>query len=262
MISIVLGELILRGQVVSFKELEIDQIPFASSFLRGEEQGRKRLYMLVERLEHSWDSLFKTTASVMSVAVATVSPEMVDNARDVVAGMFWLFVKMTEAMVIGGGLGFYDNISFMTSSDIDKSFFQKFKDESDRIDRAGLIMSKSADEFSLVFMETLLAELPLIWSKHLQKIVDASKFFEKEIDKNDSEYLKRIIADEQYELIKNFGEIITESVYHESSIQVKSWLNSAKQFFYKERSTGFDSKTAFRNVIRALGFPNVFQEIS
>ena len=246
---------------MSFKELEIDQIPFASSFLRGEEQGRKRLYMLVERLEHSWDSLFKTTASVMSVAVATVSPEMVDNARDVVAGMFGLFVKMTEAMSLnmGGVMGFSD---IMTSSDIDKSFFQNFKDESDRIDMDGLIMAKSADEFSLVFMETLLAELALVWSKHLQKVIDASKFLEKEVDKSDSEYLKMIIANEQYKLIKNVGEIVTESVYHEPSIQVKSWLNLARPFFHKERFSGFDSKTAFRNVIRALGFPNVVQEKS
>jgi hypothetical protein len=233
---------------MSFKDLELDKIPFEGSFIRGEESGRKRIEAAIDRLESSWNVMSKMTMSIMAVSAAAVAMEDRKNARVVLEGMVRLFLIMSEGMENRDG-------GQLLKSQLDK--------ESAMVDRAGEIMGEKVDEFGGAVMIQLLASLPEKWKSHLMVMQEVVVVFGREMDKSDADYLAGMIISEQIRMNQILADLVSESLSDDSlsMMSAGTWVKSARAMFTREVESGLNVALALSRTIGSLGFPDMREDI-
>lgn len=264
---------------MSFKDLNVEDALLASSFLRGEEQGRKRIALSMDRLDRSWDIMFKTTMSIVAITMATVDQLNKPLAKTVLEGMVSVLTKLTETMSQrNSGIDTHDYAVVGFSS------FEELQSESNRIDAVGRDMFASLDTFGQAVIVNLLVPLPSKWKQHLQLLDDVILSCKRELSKDDAASISVIISEEQVritQLLFNFiSEVVTEpyelnvdktgyrTFSAKAEIFANEWLGMARPIFNEQErllsSSASPSDLGYiclSKVIQRLGFPDIASKI-
>jgi hypothetical protein len=235
-----------------FSDLELDKMNFEMDFLKGEDQGRRRISIAMDKLDQSWDMIVRTTASVMGVMFAEVRPEDQQVARTLIAGMLGLAEVMSNVwcMKVGG--------MFCDPPDMDIT-----AQEALEVDEAGRALAAKVDLFGGAIMVQLLASIPQIWSEHYKRMAEACISLQDELDQADSVYLARLITAEQAKLTRELIEMIDELMV-DGSVRLKyaqEWVEKARGVFSTVLAMGCTStQQVMTQVILQCGFPDVCKE--
>lgn len=235
---------------MSFKDLELENIPFNNSFTRGNESGRRQIASAVDRLETSWNVLSKMTTSIMAVSVASVNLENRKHAIATMVGLLKLFLIANENL--------YSN-----EYDSAKLSEKEFEKEADSTDMFGKIMCERIDEFSETVISYLLSSLPEKWKKYSIMIQDVVFVFFRELEKEDAKYISNELFQEQIRMNKILFELVSYKLDDDSKSMdlALDWVKSARDKFTNEINYGLNQPRALSRIISSIGFPDVCQSI-
>jgi hypothetical protein len=254
---------------MSFKDLDVDQVPFAGSFLRGEEPGRKRIALSIERLDRSWNLMVKTTMSVVAVTMATVENDDRPVARTVLEGMVGVLSRMTELIT-------YQAIQSEDGQFEVLKVLDHVKEEAERIDKAGQQMFDKVDNLGRSIISDLLTDLPRKWKGHLQMLDEVVLSCHRDLKQEDAKCISILMKDEQVRMTHLFFSMISELLgdsyelneqktgyitkFAQAEMLASSWVIAARPVFNDhERILGVsESSVCLSRTIKQLGFPDVY----
>jgi hypothetical protein len=219
----------------------------SSAFVVDEMEGRRRIELLLQKLDSSWVPLTNTTLSVMCVVLASSSGEAKDLARALLEGLLGLMGRMSDAWCgMSGGI---------TCVVPDK---EELLRESNEVDAAGQALGAKIDHFGGVLMTQLLVALPPMWTQHFKLIMEAKGLLSKQLTDNEASWLSSVIVDEQVRLTREFISKASEA-FDEGSVQserASAWSKAATEVFTTVVNGGAEGPQAMAYVIRTLGFPH------
>jgi hypothetical protein len=229
---------------MSFSALK-DSMPIAS-FVN--EHGHKRVAFSLGKMDRSWGSTTRVTASVMCALVAALADGERDAARAMMAGLLGLMGRMSDSWAEVSGS--------ITAVSLDN---RELKEEAQEVDKLGQELFKQADRFSVVVMVELLGLLPAtVWTPYFKVASGVKATFQQELDEQDAVYMSVELAEEQVVKMREFIAAATAFMEEDSEQMAAAirWQKVAREVFATSIAGGLSGSEAMANTIKAVGFPS------
>lgn len=246
---------------MSFVELEVENIPVDGAYLRGADQGHRRIVMAMERLDKSWELNFRMTSSVLCVMAADIAedrPDHVVEVVDMVEGLMMLKKSLSDAWSQAYGS--------ITVGPIDQ---KALAETAKHVEKASAALALKMDRFGRMILGELVCDLPAMWVAYYRQMAETCGAVSRELEGEDGEFAAKIVVDEQQKLTNALVEFVTEAVAvvpdgSEQPVAMKRasrWVKAARQTYLEALGRGAGEMDAMAKVVQGHGFPDVSKEI-
>ena len=229
---------------MTFRELE-EGLPDTSFVNDG---GRKRVRFVLDKLDHSWSGLTRTSTSVMCAVVAVAPEQERASAREMMTGLLGLMNRMSVAWSESAG-----SITVVAPD------ARELQIEATAVDKLGKALFDKVDRFGTVVMVQMLSSLPHdVWTPHFKSGSEARVTFQKEFDERDADYMTKALAETQVDLTKEFVAAALGAIDEDSKDLAAAvrWKGVATEVFEASMANGLGLHVAMETAIKTVGFPS------
>lgn len=269
---------------MSFRDLDVENMPFAGSFANGEDRGRRHIAISMERLDRSWDIMVKSTMSIVAITMAVTEQSSKLLVKNVILGMVNVLDKITEtSSKRNSGSKTLDESSFGGVASGGGMSFNELRAEANRIGEMGENMFLRMDSFGRAIMENLVILLPSKWRQHIDLLEGFVFSFNKDLTEDDASFVAGMLFAEQCRITHIFVSLVSDLLAEpyelnadktgyqtfsaKAEILANEWLDLARPL-YNEQERHLSSVNSsslgadyLSKVIQRLGFPDIASKI-